>query len=183
VEADLTVQLGFILRVGVVDDLGDVGQGGHNLLDLLAGEAVGRRVGVMAKLQVGLGLLCLGFGDPLRDDRWVGAGVEGGSVAGDLAVVVGEELGFVGRVGGGVRLAVGELVDGVLNVGGREEGGEPVVDGGEDFGFADVGDVGAGESVCEVVLVGVAASVVIWLWLKLPCMRRVHRPQNSSPLS
>src|SRR5712691_616153 len=104
----------------------------------------------------------------------VGSGVEGGLVAGEAGVAVGNGspgvLGWRGGLGGGgCGLGCLHLGDGAGEPAGREDDSEPSVDGGQDVGFAEV-DVGrvadvAGEGVFLRVPAPVVGSTVVVLAL------------------
>jgi hypothetical protein len=119
----LAVDLCLVAWVGVVDDLGNVGQGRDDVLDLFPAEPL-RRGAALAQACLGEGLVGLGLGDPLADDLGVGAGVEGGAVDGELAVAVGDDPLVGGGLGVGVGLGFDELVEGVLDAIGGERGGQ-----------------------------------------------------------
>jgi hypothetical protein len=134
-EPELAIDLCLVARVGVVDDLGDVGQCGDDVTDLFAGEPLAAGA-VLAQPGLGEGLLGLGLGDPLADDLWIAAGVEGGPVGGELPVAVGDGPAFGSLVRVVVGLGVNELVEGVFDPIGLEDGGEPPVEGWDDLVLA-----------------------------------------------
>ncbi|MGC5021787.1 hypothetical protein [Micromonospora sp. DT47] len=72
-----------------MDDLGEAGQGGDDVLDLFAAESLARGV-LLAQAGFGERLLGLDLADPLGDDCGVGAGVERGAVVGEFPVGLGQ---------------------------------------------------------------------------------------------
>ena len=94
----------------------------------------------------------------------VGSGVEGGLVAGEPGVAVGDEgLGVLAGRGehGGRRVLGGlHLADGLLEPVRREDDQQPSVDGGQHVGLAEVDVAGVADVAGQGVFLGVAAPVV-----------------------
>ena len=141
-------------------------EGGDKSADVVVGEPA---AGLVAGLADIAGECCGAFGfdlsGPFGDGLRVGSGVEGGLVAGEAGVAVGEGglgvLGWRGGLGGGGRgLGCLHLADGLGEPVGREDDGEPSVDGGQDVRFAEVDVARVADVAGEGVFLRVAAPVV-----------------------
>jgi hypothetical protein len=90
-------------------------------------------------------LLSGDLGGPGGDQSRVGAGFEGGPVLGEFLVAVAQGAsGVVDGCGGWVGLVLGlfEGVDGLVQVGGAEGGGQPLVEDGDEVLLAQVDAAG-----------------------------------------
>ncbi|UGQ10552.1 hypothetical protein LO772_27455 [Yinghuangia sp. ASG 101] len=176
------VDLGFAGGVGVADHgehaAEDVDQGA----DLVAAHApvVPVLPGDAGQFVFGCGAFLLDVAAPGGDEVGVGTGFEGGAVAGEFAVAVGEGLagGFDAEVP--VGLGVFERGQDVPDPVGRERGREPGVQRREDGVLADVDGAGVVERVGQGVFAGEAAAVVggavVPVALHAPSARGVEHP-------
>ncbi|MDG4782480.1 hypothetical protein O7614_22730 [Micromonospora sp. WMMD961] len=95
-QAELAVDLGFVGGIRVAEHGDDVPEGVNQRGDLCLGHSAWCGGGPRVQLGFGSGPFSLCLGYPVADDRGVGAGVEGRSVALKFRVAVGD-----GRAGGG----------------------------------------------------------------------------------
>ncbi len=93
-QAELAVDLGLVGGVGVAEDREEPAEAVDKIFDLLSGEAGPWWFGLASAVEGGDGggTFGLHLGDPAGDDDRVGAGFEGGPVAGEFAVAVGNGL-------------------------------------------------------------------------------------------
>ncbi|MDI5969853.1 hypothetical protein POF50_010985 [Streptomyces sp. SL13] len=161
-QAEFAVDLGFILGRGLTEDVQQPAERGHDVADLFPAHPSARRLLASDHGEVGLGDRSLGLdlSAPLRDQSRVGAGLQSGPVAAQLAVAL------LQRPTGRLDLKV---VDGPGRVqlhqrlldARRAQGlGQPGVERVEDGVFADVDGQGVVELVGDGVLVGEPAAVV-----------------------
>ncbi|MET8463589.1 hypothetical protein [Micromonospora zamorensis] len=146
-ESELPVDLGLVGRVGVAEHGGDVAERVHEGRDLCSAHPArgGVRVRVQICFRAGAFGLCLG--DPAGDDRGVGTSVEGGAVALQLGVALGNDrLGCSARCGRMIQgLGAGHRGDRLLDAVGREGGGQPGVERVGESVFPQVHVAGVGD--------------------------------------
>src|SRR6266567_6834707 len=151
--------------LGAADDVAQVAQAGDEGADVVFGEpAAGRLTGLAGVAGERGGALGFDLAGPFGDGLGVGSGVEGCLVAGEPGVAVGDDgvdvLRGRSRDGGGGLLGGLHLADGLLELVRREDGDEPVVDGGQQVRFAEVDVAGVADVAGQGVFPGVSAAVV-----------------------
>ncbi|HLH59784.1 MAG TPA: hypothetical protein VKV33_11610, partial [Streptosporangiaceae bacterium] len=153
-QAEPTVDLQLIRRVGLVQDAQQAAERVHDVADLVCGHAAARGLAVCDASELGLGggPLGLDFTTPRGDQRGVGSGFEGGAVAGELAVAVVDGPADGVGAGVGARPGVFHLAEGVLDPGGVECPGESGVERSEDGVLAQVDGDGVVDLVGDGVL-------------------------------
>ncbi|MDA8297475.1 MAG: hypothetical protein M0004_12985 [Actinomycetota bacterium] len=104
-EPELAVDLGLVLRRGGGEHAQEVAEAAHQGSQLVAGHALVPLTGRLLQLDLCGKPFGLDLGDPGAHDRRVGAGLEGGAVAGESGVALGQPptrgpaLGLSGIVG------------------------------------------------------------------------------------
>jgi len=145
--------------LSVVDDVAQVAEAGDKGTDVVFGELPGGWLAVAAGVAGERGgAVVLDLPGPFGDGLGVGAGVEGGLVAGEPGVAAGDEgLGAaVGRgetAGAGV-LGLVHLADGLLEAVRGEDDCQPPVDGGQQVGFAQVDVAGVADVAGQCIFLG-----------------------------
>src|SRR5712691_8444278 len=155
----------FSAGAGVADDVAQVAEGADEGPDVVFGErAAGLGAGLAGVAGEHGGALGFYLAGPLGDGLRVGAGVEGGLVAGEPGVAAGDDgagvLVGLGGAGGGGGLGCLHRAEGLGEPVRREDDGEPAVDGGQDVGLAQVDVAGMADVAGEGVFLRVPAPVV-----------------------
>ncbi|MDA8311611.1 MAG: hypothetical protein M0Z46_13565 [Actinomycetota bacterium] len=89
-EPELAVDLGLVLRRGGGEHAQEVAEAAHQGAQLVASHALAPLTGRPFQLDLCGKSLGLDLADPGAHDRRVGAGLEGGSVAGEAGVALGQ---------------------------------------------------------------------------------------------
>jgi hypothetical protein len=146
--------------LGGADDVAQVARAGDEGADVVFGELADGRVLVLAGVAGERGAFGLDLAGPFGDGLGVGSGVEGGLVAGEPGVAVGDEglgvFGGRGEPGGAQVWVLGclHLADGLLEAVRGEDDQQPSVDGGQQVGLAEVDVAGVADVAGEGVFPG-----------------------------